>query len=41
MKFTTIEDEILYRADEKIKKYSRKANDELLSNQMLVGIPEG
>uniref|UniRef100_A0A914CBA2 Uncharacterized protein n=1 Tax=Acrobeloides nanus TaxID=290746 RepID=A0A914CBA2_9BILA len=35
-----MEDQILYKAAEKLKGYSSKSNDELLSNQMLVGIPE-
>lgn len=35
-----MEDEILFRAAEKLKKFSSTKNDELLSNQMLVGIPE-
>uniref|UniRef100_A0A7E4UQA4 Hepatocellular carcinoma-associated antigen 59 n=1 Tax=Panagrellus redivivus TaxID=6233 RepID=A0A7E4UQA4_PANRE len=35
-----LEDEILYRAADKIKQFQSKSNDELLSNQMLVGIPE-
>ena len=29
-----------YLAAEKVKKQNSKTNDELLSNQMLVGIPE-
>uniref|UniRef100_A0A915EN07 Uncharacterized protein n=1 Tax=Ditylenchus dipsaci TaxID=166011 RepID=A0A915EN07_9BILA len=35
-----IEESILFRAAEKVKGYASKSNDELLSNQMLVGIPE-
>jgi hypothetical protein len=35
-----LEDEILFRAAEEIKQYTSRKNDELLSNQMLVGIPE-
>jgi hypothetical protein len=35
-----LEDEILFRAAEQIKQFTSKTNDELLSNQMLVGIPE-
>uniref|UniRef100_A0A914YL61 Hepatocellular carcinoma-associated antigen 59 n=1 Tax=Panagrolaimus superbus TaxID=310955 RepID=A0A914YL61_9BILA len=35
-----LEDEILFRAAEEIKQFTSKTNDELLSNQMLVGIPE-
>ena len=31
-----LEDEILFRAAEEIKRFSSKTNDELLSNQMLV-----
>jgi hypothetical protein len=39
-KFMSPEDEILFMAAEKVKKYKSKRNEELLSNQMLVGIPE-
>lgn len=35
-----LEDEILFRAADKLKEFTSKKNDELLSNQMLVGIPE-
>ncbi|KAL3079742.1 hypothetical protein niasHS_014024 [Heterodera schachtii] len=34
------EDDILYRAAEQVKHHGSKRNEELLSNQMLVGIPE-
>jgi hypothetical protein len=34
------EDAILIQAAEKLKGYTSKSNDELLSNQMLLGIPE-
>ena len=39
-KAESLEDEILFRAAEKIKQFTSTKNDELLSNQMLVGIPE-
>lgn len=37
---TTVEDTILMKVAEKLSGYKSKANEELLSNQMLVGIPE-
>jgi len=37
---STIEETILFKAAEKVKGYTSKSSDELLSNQMLVGIPE-
>lgn len=37
---TSVEDQILMKAAERIKGYVSKKSDELLSNQMLVGIPE-
>ncbi|KAI6183079.1 hypothetical protein M3Y97_00449700 [Aphelenchoides bicaudatus] len=36
----TVEDEILMKVAEKLSGYKSKTNDELMSNQMLVGIPE-
>ncbi|KAE9551128.1 hypothetical protein FO519_005663 [Halicephalobus sp. NKZ332] len=39
-KAQSLEDEILFRAAEKLKEFTSTKNDELLSNQMLVGIPE-
>lgn len=36
----SVEDEILLRAAEKMRGFSSKKDDELLSNQMLAGIPE-
>lgn len=36
----TIEDMILMKAAEKLRGYKSQANEELMSNQMLVGIPE-
>lgn len=39
-KSMALEDEILYTAAERVKKYTSKRSEELLSNQMLVGIPE-
>lgn len=39
-KFMAPEDEILFNAAERVKKYTSKRSEELLSNQMLVGIPE-
>ena len=36
----SVEDQILMRAADKLRGYKSKANDELLSAQMLVGIPE-
>jgi len=39
-KVSTMEDQILYKAAEKLKGYSSRSYDELLSNQMLEGIPE-
>jgi hypothetical protein len=38
--FTTPEDMILMKAAEKLRSFKSKAGAELLSNQMLVGIPE-
>ncbi|CAD5210693.1 unnamed protein product [Bursaphelenchus xylophilus] len=39
-RFCSAEDEILHRVAEKVRAYSSKKDDELLSNQMLAGIPE-
>jgi hypothetical protein len=36
----SIEDQILMKAAEKLSGFKSKLNEELLSNQMLVGIPE-
>ncbi|KAI6177989.1 hypothetical protein M3Y98_00452300 [Aphelenchoides besseyi] len=38
--FEAAEDVILFRAAEKLRGFKSKATEELLSNQMLVGIPE-
>jgi hypothetical protein len=37
---TTVEDEILMKVAEKLSGFKSKVDEELLSNQMLVGIPE-
>uniref|UniRef100_A0A0N5AXJ4 t-SNARE coiled-coil homology domain-containing protein n=1 Tax=Syphacia muris TaxID=451379 RepID=A0A0N5AXJ4_9BILA len=39
-KVQSVEDKLLYKAAEKVRLFRSERNDELLSNQMLAGIPE-